>query len=99
MSERTRTKAVALVRGGHVALTYVSRHGSSVAGLVRGTGGHVYRVTVDPAGAWCECAYGQHNRGAQCSHTLALQLQAVMDGRLHLVADTATTGGPEQEGA
>ncbi len=98
MSAHIRAKAVRLVQEDRVAVAYVSRHGLVVAGLVRGDSGTIYRPTVDPAGHWCDCHYGQYARGAACSHTLALLLKAAVDGMLPGVAEPAAAGSG-QEGA
>lgn len=92
MSERTRQKAVKLVQDGRVAVTYISPHRVVVSGLVRGASGTVYRVTVDPAGAWCECLWAQHHRGALCSHSLALQLQQLVDADPEMAASVSGGG-------
>lgn len=62
-----------------VVVTYRSQRGAILDGMVRGGGSQVYRVTVDPAGSWCNCTYGRYNPGKAHSHTLAVQLQDKAD--------------------
>ena len=95
-SDKLIEKAMGLVVDGHVQVTFVSTTGVVLAGLVRGASGAVYEPTVDPAGEWCDCTYGQMNRGRQCSHTLALQVAARWHG-LTAAAPAASVASPHSQ--
>ena len=85
--KETEQKATRLVTDNRVKLDYTDiEHGQVMyaTGLVTGSTGGKYVVTVTPDGDQCTCPFGVHHPGRTHSHTAALRLKVWIDNRNEL---------------